>query len=151
MSEQQGEKTEQPSPRKLEEAQKRGQIRPQRGGANRVCVDAPSLCAMYFTGREMWQTMGRATAAMLGHLHDTPISMNSLQGQALRGALVLLQCVAPIVLAAMAGGLLAGTHSKSFQHRFGGSWVPLGAHQSGRRSPNACSRHARPCPQESRW
>lgn len=123
MSEPQGEKTEQPSPRKLEEAQKRGQIA-HSAEVQTAFVLLAMLCAIYFTGREVWQTMGRATAAMLGHLHDTPISMNSIPGQALRGTLVLLQCVAPIVLAAMAGGLLAGT----VQNRFNTASEALGFH-----------------------
>ena len=113
MSEQTGEKTEQPTARKLEEAQKRGQIA-HSAEVQTAFVLLAVVCALSFTGRETWRTMCAAAASVLGHLHDTPLSLNVLPGYAWRCSLVFLQCVAPVVLAAMAGGLLAGT----IQNRF---------------------------------
>ena len=123
MSEHGGEKTEQPTPRKLEEAQKRGQV------ARSVEVQTAFgllavICALSFTGRELWRNLGNALIAVLGHLHDTPLSSSELQGYAFRGALVFLQCAAPVVLAAMFGGLLAG----GIQNRFSTSSEALGFH-----------------------
>jgi len=72
----------------------------------------------------MWRMLAGAAAAVLGHLHDTPLSINTLQAYAWRGALVFLQCVAPVVLAAMLGGLLAG----GIQNRFNIASEALGFH-----------------------
>jgi flagellar biosynthetic protein FlhB len=113
MSEHAGEKTEQPTPRKLEEAQKQGQIA-RSAEVQTALVLLGVVCALSFTGRETWRLMGASMIGVLGHLHDTPLSLNVMQGYAWRGSLVFLQCVAPVVLAAMAGGLLAGT----IQNRF---------------------------------
>lgn len=123
MNDHTGEKTEQPTPRKLEEAQKRGQIA-RSAEVQTAFVLLAVICALSFTGREMWRTMAGATAAVLGHLHDTPLSINAMQGYGLQGSLVFLQCVAPVVLAAMLGGLLAG----GIQNRFQTSSEALGVH-----------------------
>ena len=123
MSEQTGEKIEQPTPRKLEEAQKRGQIA-RSVEVQTVFVLLSVVCALSFTGGEMWRMLAGAAATVLGHLHDTPLSINTLQGYAWRGALVFLQCVAPVVFAAMLGGLLAG----GIQNRFNIASEALGFH-----------------------
>ena len=123
MSEQTGEKVEQPTPRKLEEAQKRGQIA-RSVEVQTVFVLLSVVCALSFTGAEMWQLLASGMASVLGHLHDTPLSINTLQGYAWRATLLFLQCVAPVVLAAMAGGLLAG----GIQNRFTISSEAFGFH-----------------------
>jgi len=123
MSEHAGEKTEQPTPRKLEEAQKRGQIA-RSAEVQTAFVLLAIVCALAFTGRETWRTMMSAAVAVLSHLHDTPLSQNAMQGYAWHSSLVLLQCVAPVVLAAMTGGLLAGT----IQNRFSTASEALGFH-----------------------
>ncbi len=114
MSEQTGEKTEQPTPRRLEDAIKRGQF-PRSAEVETIFVLGASLIALKFTGYELWTRLAGAQYAVLGHLHDTPISLNSLQGYAFQGVLLLVACVAPVVLAAMGGGLLAGGIQSRFQ------------------------------------
>jgi len=123
MSESAGEKTEQATPRKLEEAQKQGQTA-RSAEVQTAFVLLAVVCALSFTGRETWGIMCAATAGVLGHLHDTPLSINAMQGYAWRSTLVFLQCVAPVVLAAMGGGLLAGT----IQNRFNTASEALGVH-----------------------
>ena len=117
----QGEKTEQPTPRKLEDAQKQGQIA-RSAEVQTAFVLLAVICAVSFTGRELWRTLERSTAMSLGHLHDTPLSINAMQGYAFRMSLLFVQCVAPTVLAAMAGGLLAG----GVQNRFNTASEALG-------------------------
>ena len=92
MSESAGEKTEQATPRKLEDAQKQGQTA-RSVEVQTVFVLLAVVCALSFTGRETWRMMCAATAGVLGHLHDTPISLNAMQGYAWRSTLVFLQCV----------------------------------------------------------
>ena len=69
---------------------------------------------MTFAGREIWQQFVTAITLSLGHLHDTPITTNSLQGYGLAGLVVLIKCAGPFVLATSLGGLLAG----AVQNRF---------------------------------
>lgn len=102
-----GEKTEQPTPRKLEEAIKRGQIA-HSAEVQTSIVLLGGLLAMVFTGRETWALMAGAMTQVLGHLHDTPLGINSLPSHALNASLLFLRCAGPIVLAIMLGGLLAG-------------------------------------------
>jgi flagellar biosynthetic protein FlhB len=113
MSEQTGEKTEQPTPRRLEDALKRGQI-PRSAEVQTVFVLLGGLAALSFTGQETWRNLTSATTAMLGHLHDTSISNGSLQGYAVSGAFLVIKCAGPIVLATALAGLLAG----AIQNRF---------------------------------
>ncbi len=123
MSEQTGEKTEQPTPRKLEEAQKHGQIA-RSAEVQTAFVLMTVICALSFTGAETWRSLACALAAILGHLHDTPLSGDAVQGYAWRGTLLFLQCAAPVVVAAMLGGLLAG----GIQNRFTTASEALGVH-----------------------
>lgn len=113
MADQTGEKTEQPTPRRLEDALKRGQIA-RSAEVQTVFVLLGGLAALSFAGQEAWRNLAGAMVAMLGHLHDTSISNSSLQGFALSGTLLVLKCAGPIVLATGLAGLLAGT----FQNRF---------------------------------
>jgi flagellar biosynthetic protein FlhB len=123
MPEHAGEKTEQATPRKLEEAQKRGQVA-RSVEVQTAFVLLAVICALSFTGGEMWRTLGNGMAGMLGHLHDTPLTSNTLQGYFFRSVLILVECAAPVVVAAMFGGLLAG----GIQNRFSTSSEALGFH-----------------------
>lgn len=114
MSEQQGEKTEAPSQRKLEDAQKRGQIAKSAEVQSAVVLLA-GLTALGFAGRETWELLARCVAGVLGHLHDTPITVDVLQGQAVVGAFLAVKCLWPVVLAAIVAGLLAGGVQTGFQ------------------------------------
>ncbi len=114
MPEHAGEKTEQPTPRRLDEAVKRGQFA-HSTEIQTVFVLGAAVLAFKFTGGELWRQLAGAQVAMLGHLHDIPISMDSLHGYAIKGALVLLACVAPVAVATMAGALLAGGIQSRFQ------------------------------------
>ena len=113
MSEHTGEKTEQPTPRRLEDALRRGQIA-RSAEVQTVFVLLGGLAALSFAGHETWRTLAGATVAMLGHLHDTSISNGSLQGYAVSGVLFVIKCAGPIVLATCLAGLLAG----AIQNRF---------------------------------
>jgi flagellar biosynthetic protein FlhB len=113
MPEQTGEKTEQATPRRLEDALKKGQI-PQSAEVQTVFVLAGALAAMAFAGKEIWQQFVTAITMSLGHLHDTTITQSSLQGYSVSGLLVLAKCVGPIVVATSLAGLVAG----GIQNRF---------------------------------
>ena len=111
--EQTGEKTEQPTQRKLEEALKHGQI-PRSAEVQTVCVLMGGLTALVFSGREIWQNLSSATVLTLSHLHDTELSANSLQAYGVSGVLLILKCAGPIVLGAGLSGLVAGAVQSRF-------------------------------------
>lgn len=114
MSEQIGEKTEQPTPRKLEDAVKRGQI-PRSAEVQTVFVLFGALAGLTFAGREIWQQFTRITAYSLGHLQDAAISASALQGYGVAGVFFLLKCAGPVLLGTALGGLIAGAIQNRFQ------------------------------------
>jgi len=114
MAEETGEKTEQPTQRKLEEAIKQGQT-PRSDEVQTVFVLLGAIAALSFSGRESWHQLVNAMVQTLGHLYDTPLSANSLQAYGVTGILFVLKCAGPIVLATMLGGLIAGGIQNRFQ------------------------------------
>jgi flagellar biosynthetic protein FlhB len=113
MNEQVGEKTEYPTPRRLEEALKRGQIA-QSPEVQTAFVLLGGLAALAFAGQDVWKQMVGAMVISLGHLHDTSLTASELQGYAVTGVLVLLKCVGPMLVGTTLAGLLAG----AIQNRF---------------------------------
>jgi len=114
MPEHHGEKTEQPTPRRLEEAIKRGQFA-RSAEVQTVFVLIAALIALRFTGQELWGRLVGAQYMILGHLHDIPISMDVLPGYAIQAAMLLVLCAAPVAVATVAAGLLAGGIQSRFQ------------------------------------
>jgi flagellar biosynthetic protein FlhB len=102
-----GEKTEQATPRKLEDAAKRGQI-PRSSEVQTVFVLMAALLALLFFGRESWETLELSFARLLGHLHDVPLSAGMMQGYAVDGAFLVSRIIGPVVIASILGALLAG-------------------------------------------
>src|SRR5947209_4147049 len=102
-----GEKTEQPTPRKLEDASRQGRFA-RSAEVQTVCVLIGAMVAMMLAGEEIWRQIVHAFTATLGHLHEIPLRLDGMQGYCVSGTLVVAQCVWPVILAAMLGGLLAG-------------------------------------------
>lgn len=113
MSEQLGEKTEQPTQRRLEEAWKRGQFA-KSAEIQTVFVIGAGFVALLFAGAEVWRVLVIALESTLGHLHEVPLSTNTIQAHAIHGSLILGRCVWPVLAATAVAGLLAG----GFQSRF---------------------------------
>src|SRR6185437_14554190 len=113
MSESAGEKREQATPRKLEEALKKGNIA-RSAEVQTVFVLLFAIAALAFTGKDTWRQFVNAVVMTFSHLHDTSIGVNNLQGYAITGVLVFLRCAGPVVLACALGGLLAGGIQNKF-------------------------------------
>lgn len=109
-----GEKTESPTPRKLEQALAKGRY-PRSAEIQTVVVMLASVMALSFTGHETWRHLVLAFNATLGHLHEIPLGFDSLQGHGINAALLVGKCVWPVAIAAMAAGLLAGGAQSRFQ------------------------------------
>jgi flagellar biosynthesis protein FlhB len=107
MSDQAGEKTEKATGKRLEEALNKGQIA-RSPEVQTVFVMGGALLALGLTGGEMWRLMAQSCVSTLSHLHDTPITVDAMQGYSIVGALVLGHCVWPLMAATITGGLLAG-------------------------------------------
>jgi flagellar biosynthetic protein FlhB len=109
-----GEKTEQPTQRRLEDAAKRGQF-PRSAEVQTIIVLLFGMLALTFAGQEMWHNLVSAFSGTFSHLHQFRLSLDAMQGYSIGGALVLLQCTAPVVIATLLGGLLAGGMQTRFQ------------------------------------
>jgi flagellar biosynthetic protein FlhB len=114
MSEHAGEKTEQPTPRRLEEAWKRGQFA-RSAEVQTVFVLGAGFLAVLFTGVEMWRTLSNTLTMTLSHLHEVPLTRNAMQGHLIDWVLVLGGCLWPVLAAATAGALLAGGSQSRFR------------------------------------
>lgn len=114
MSEQLGEKTEQPTQRRLEEAWANGQFA-RSAEVQTVFVLGGGVMAMVFSGRDTWQALVRMMGGTLGHLHEVPTTPSAVQGVLVKSLLVAGSCVWPVVAATVIAGLLAGGMQSRFR------------------------------------
>ncbi len=114
MSEQTGEKTEQPTQRRLDEAIKKGQT-PRSAEVQTVFVLLGGVAALSFCGRETWQLFVNTGVQAFSHLHTTTVSVDSLQAYGVAGAMLVVKCAGPFVICTMLAGLLAGAIQNRFQ------------------------------------
>jgi len=113
MSEDAGEKTEQPTAKKLEEALKNGQI-PRSAEIQTVSVVFAGLWAIQRFGSERWRTFTQVFERVLGHLHDIRSDFDALPDLAAKSSMTIIGCAAPVVIASGAAGLLAGATQNRF-------------------------------------
>src|SRR5579863_10288167 len=109
-----GEKTEQPTQRKLEEAIKRGQT-PRSQEIQTVFVLFGAIAALSFCGRETWQMFYNTEIQTFSHLYNTEVSIDSLQGYGVMAALMIMKCAGPFVITTMLASLVAGAIQNRFQ------------------------------------
>lgn len=114
MSEDTGEKTEQPTGKRLEEAVQQGNFA-RSAEIQTVVVLIAGMGALSFVGRETWQAMAQGLAGLLTHLHDIRVNAQDLQGYYVLFALFLARCAGPVVIAVALGALLAGGIQSRFQ------------------------------------
>ena len=113
MSEDRGEKTEQPTQKRLDESWSRGQFA-RSPEIQTAMVLLAGLTALSVTGQGMWNGMAESVG-LLGHLHETSLSLNSVQGQFALACLQFAKLVGPPVLAILGVGLLAGALQTRFK------------------------------------
>ena len=114
MSEQLGEKTEQPTQRKLEEALAKGMF-PRSAEVQTVFVLTGTVLALSFAGHECWQRLAMSMAGILGHLHEVSVTETDLPGYLAGGLLVFAKIIGAPLAAAATGGLLAGALQSRFR------------------------------------
>lgn len=108
------EKTEQPTPRRLEEAIKHGQF-PKSSEVQTVFVMFAFVFALRMAGGETWHNLALTMSSILSHLNDNIFSINALQESFIHGVIILAKCTWPIVVAIMIAGMLAGGIQSKFQ------------------------------------
>src|ERR1700755_1486041 len=106
MAEGAGEKTEKPTPKKLDEARKKGQVAKSQD-VNSAIVLMASLFVLSSQGPKMANNLKSAMQNSL-ELITTPavVSKSGLGGLMSAQMTIVLQCVAPIALTCMAAGVL---------------------------------------------
>lgn len=109
-----GEKTEQPTQRRLEDAIKRGQT-PRSAEVQTVFVLFGGVAALMFCGRDTWHLFVNAEVQTFSHLYNTPINVDTLQGYGVLGVLTVLKCAGPFVAIALLSALIAGAIQNRFQ------------------------------------
>ena len=107
MAEQVGEKTEQATPRRLEEALKKGQFA-RSPEIQTVVVLCAALIALKMAGPDVWQRFTIVFTGIFQNLHKIGLEQQSLQGYAVQAGILIGLCSAPVIIATMLGGLLAG-------------------------------------------
>src|SRR5213592_3272830 len=114
MPEYRGERTEQATPRRLEEAWKKGQFA-RSAEVQTVLVLFGGVLALLFTGAEVWRNLAQLMYASLGHLHETPLKFDGMQRLAIDSLLVAGSCIWPVLAATAVGGLLASGLQSRFR------------------------------------
>lgn len=123
MSEDRGEKTELPTQKRLQEAWSKGQFA-RSSEVQTALVLGAGLTALSTTGPAMWRGMVESIG-LLGHLHDTPLSVNSVQGQFAKASLEFTKLVGAPVVSILGVGMLAGalqTRFKATPEALGFNW-----------------------------
>ncbi len=107
MPEHAGEKTEQATPRRLEEALKKGQFA-RSAEVQTVFVLCAALVAMRMAGAESWQKLSYVFTGIFQRLGSISIAQENLQSYLVEGSMLFAVCVGPFLIATILGALLAG-------------------------------------------
>src|SRR5690348_2565030 len=107
MAEGAGDKTEKPTPKRLEEARKKGQVAKSQD-VNSAIVLMASLFVLSSQGPKMANTLKASMQNSLELISNPAVvSKNGLGGLLSAQMGVMLQCVAPIAMTCLAAGVLA--------------------------------------------
>jgi flagellar biosynthetic protein FlhB len=107
MAQHTGEKTEQATPKRLEEALKKGQFA-RSAEVQTFFVLAAALLALRMAGPDAWQRLGYVFLGIYQNLHKTSLGPENLQRYLISGVLLFAICVGPVVICTVISALLAG-------------------------------------------
>ena len=114
MSEESGDKTEQPTDKRLSEALGKGQFARSQEIQTAFVLMA-GVWALQSYGGALLKDMTGVFHSVFFHLHDTTIDVSSLQDKASDSAFTLVSFVAPPVIATGVAGLAAGLVQSRFR------------------------------------
>lgn len=109
-----GDKTEDPTPKKLEEAVRNGNIA-RSPEIQTVFVMGACLLALTVFAPQVWRNFVQAMTYILGHLHELEFTQDEVPGHFVTGMLWVGSCCAPVAIAAMVSGMVAGAVQTRFQ------------------------------------
>lgn len=107
MAEHAGEKTEQATPKRLEEALRKGQFA-RSPEVQTVFVLCAGLISLRMAGLDAWQKFAYVLTGILGDLDRITIAQENMQMYLINGSVLFAMCVGPVVVCTIVAGLLAG-------------------------------------------
>jgi flagellar biosynthesis protein FlhB len=113
MSERAGEKTEQATPKRLEEALKKGQFA-RSAEVQTVFVVCAGLIALRMAGMDSWAHMAYAFTGIFDNIHRISLAEENIRKYLMDGVMLFGMCVAPVVICTAVGGLVAGAIQSRF-------------------------------------
>lgn len=113
MSEHVGEKTEQATPKRLEEALKKGQFA-RSPEVQTVFVLCGGLIALRVAGLDAWQRLAHVLTGIFSDLDRISLVQDNMQMYLINGSLLFAICVGPVVLCTLIAGLVAGGAQSRF-------------------------------------
>ena len=114
MAENQGDKTEQPTEKRLAEAIGKGQFAKSQEIQTAFVLMA-GVWALQSHGGQLLNDITGVFKSVFFHLHDTPIEVNGLQDKASESLMTVAGCVGPPVLATGVAGIVAGLVQSRFR------------------------------------
>jgi flagellar biosynthetic protein FlhB len=114
MADDQGDKTEQPTAKRLAEALGKGQFAKSQEIQTAFVLMA-GVWALQSHGGQLLNDITGVFKSVFFHLHDTPIDVNGLQDKASESAMTVMGCVGPPVLATGVAGIAAGLVQSRFR------------------------------------
>ncbi|MBC8127289.1 MAG: flagellar biosynthesis protein FlhB [Gloeobacteraceae cyanobacterium ES-bin-144] len=113
MAEPAGEKTEQATPKRLEEALRKGQFA-RSPEIQTVFVLCAGLIALRMAGLDAWHKLASMLTGIFGNLDRIGLAQENMQMYLINGSLLFAVCVGPVVVCTMVAGLLAGGMQSRF-------------------------------------
>jgi flagellar biosynthesis protein FlhB len=107
MAEHVGEKTEQATPKRLEEALKKGQFA-RSPEVQTVFVLCGGLIALRVAGIDAWHKLAHVLTGIFSDLDRISLVQDNMQMHLINGALLFAMCVGPVVVCTLIAGLVAG-------------------------------------------
>jgi flagellar biosynthetic protein FlhB len=113
MAEHVGEKTEQATPKRLEEALRKGQFA-RSPEVQTVFVLCGGLIALRVSGLDAWQRLAHVLTGIFSDLDRISLVQDNMQMYLINGSLLFAICVGPVVLCTLIAGLVAGAVQSRF-------------------------------------
>lgn len=122
-----GDKTEEPTPKKLEEAVRNGQIA-RSPEIQTVFVMGACLLSLTVFAPNIWEKFVQSMTYIFAHLHELEFRKDEIPGYFVTGMLFVGGCTAPVAIAALTSGVLAGavqTRFRSSPEAMSPKWTKL--------------------------
>lgn len=109
-----GDKTEEPTPKKLEEAVENGQIA-RSPEIQTVFVMGACLLSLTVFAPNIWSKFVLSMTYILSRLHELEFTQDEVPGYFVTGMLFVAGCSAPVAIAALISGMMAGAVQTRFR------------------------------------